>query len=222
MRMRRKNNLDTRLEACRDIMTLTDLSEVDMRISAQNKQYYDFTEVFGNSNPIFLEIGCGQGGFIRQMAKLHPECNYIGCEKVSNVIITAAEEAKKDGLKNVYFFNCAAEVVVRYIRDGMISRMYLNFSDPLPKKGCARQRLTHPRFLELYYGLLVPGGEIFQKTDNELLYNYSRETYPACGFEIVSTSEDWDSAANGDIETEYERHFREMGKNIYRIVARKV
>lgn len=221
MRMRRKGHLDERVLACADIMQLTDLTEKDMRKSVHDKQYYDFAALFGNTNPIYLEVGCGRGNFACEMAKRYPDINFLACERISNVIIEGAERAKEEGIKNIYFFNCNAQVLTRYIKDGTVSRLYLNFSDPLPKDGCVRQRLTNPRQLDIYYRLLIPGGEIFQKTDNDLLYAYSLEQYPACGFEITSISEDWNSVEEGDIETEYEKHFKDLGKNIYRITARK-
>ncbi len=202
-------------------MMPADFSVADMREAVQEKQYVDFAAFFGNSNPLHLEIGCGKGSFVCQLAKQHPEINYIACEKVSNVIITAVERVKAEGIRNIYFFNCQAEMLEKYIPEGAISRLYLNFSDPLLKHGGKRQRLTSTRFLDLYQKLLMSGGEIWQKTDNEVLYDFSRDNYPSCGFEIVSTSEDWDSVANGDIETEYEQHFKEQGFKIYRIVARK-
>ncbi|MCD8307418.1 MAG: tRNA (guanosine(46)-N7)-methyltransferase TrmB [Clostridia bacterium] len=219
--MRKKGNLEKRLKACEDIMMPADFSVSDMREAVQEKQYVDFEAFFGNSNPLHLEIGCGKGSFVCQLARQHPEINYIACEKVSNVIITAVERVKAEGIRNIYFFNCLAEMLEKYIPEGSVSRLYLNFSDPLLKHGGKRQRLTSTRFLELYQKLLCPGGEIWQKTDNEVLYRFSTDNYPSCGFEIVSTSEDWDSVANGDIETEYEQHFKEQGFKIFRIVARK-
>lgn len=132
MRMHRKDNLDARLAACADIMTAADLTEKNMKKAAELKDYINFAQVFKNDNPVHLEIGCGKGGFVTGMAKLHPNTNFIAVEKVSNVIITACESAKAEGLKNVHFINCPAEVLPRYIPEGSIERIYLNFSDPLP------------------------------------------------------------------------------------------
>lgn len=219
--MRRKNNLDERLSRFGGLLTESDLTVKDMRAAAEIKEYLDFVKVFGNGNPVHLEIGCGKGGFVCEMSAKHPEINFLACEKISNVLIVALERAKSEGLRNVHFLNCAAQVLGKYIPDGAVSRIYLNFSDPLPKEGYKKQRLTHKAFLSRYAALLAADGQIVQKTDNYGLYLFSLENYTDAGYEIVFKSEDWDSSANGDVETEYERHFKEQGKKIYRIVAVK-
>lgn len=219
MRMRRKNNLDKRLEGFGPLLTEADLSEKDMRVAVGVKDYVDYKTLFCNDNPVCLEIGCGKGGFICDMAARERDVNFLACEKISNVLIMALERAKAEGLENIHFFNCAAQVLEKYIPEHSVSKIYLNFSDPLPKEGYKKQRLTHPRFLERYKTLLTKGGAIVQKTDNPALYQFSLESYAQCGFKIIFKSEDWDSVANGDIETEYERHFKQQGKKIYRIIA---
>lgn len=221
MRMRRKNNLDRRLGNCGGLLTAADLTQKDMRAAREKKEYLNFAEVFGNDNPVHLEIGCGKGGFICEMAARHPELNFLACEKISNVLIVAVERAEREGLKNIHFFNCAAQVLGKYLPEGSVSRMYLNFSDPLPKEGYKKQRLTHPNFLRGYEDFLKSGGEIVQKTDNGGLYAFSLESYAQAGYRVMECSEDWDSVANGDVETEYERHFKSQGKTVYRIVARR-
>lgn len=220
--MRRKNHLDSRLEACGGLLTPADVSVKDMRAAQKNKDYLDLSQVFGNEHPVHLEIGCGKGGFICALAAVNPYINYLACEKISNVLIVALERARDEGLSNLHFFNCPAQVLGRYLPEGSVERIYLNFSDPLPKEGYKKQRLTHPVFLQRYAKLLKKGGEIVQKTDNEAFYEFSLQSYAQAGFEVVERSENWDSEANGDIPTEYERHFKELGKNIYRIVARSV
>lgn len=222
MRMRRKNNLDKRLENCGKLLTAADLSVKNMSAAAGIKEYLDFSEVFGNSNPVHLEIGCGKGGYVCALAKANPNVNFLACEKISNVLIVALERAGEEGLENIHFFNCAAQVLGKYIPDGSITRIYLNFSDPLPKEGYKKQRLTHPSFLRRYASLLKEDGEIVQKTDNADFYAFSLESYPEAGFTVTGRCEDWDSAANGDIETEYERHFKQLGKKIFRITARRI
>ncbi len=218
--MRRKNNLDKRLSGFGTLLTAADLSEKDMRVAAGIKDYIDYKAIFGNENPVYLEIGCGKGGFICGLAGRERNINFLACEKISNVLIVALERAKAEGLENIHFFNCAAQVLERYIPERSVAKIYLNFSDPLPKEGYKKQRLTHPRFLERYKKLLIDGGEIVQKTDNPELYEFSLESYAQSGYEILFKSEDWDSVANGDVETEYERHFKEQGKKIHRIIAR--
>ena len=221
MRMHRKSHLDERLAACTDIMTVADMEEKNMKRAAENKAELDFVKVFGNSNPVHLEIGCGKGKFVCELAAKHPEINFVAVEKISNVLIEAVERAKAEGLKNVHFINSAAEVLPRYIKDGSIRKIYLNFSNPLPKLGYAKQRLTHPRFLNGYRQFLSEGGVIVQKTDDGDFYKFSLESFIECGYEIVEKCEDL--AALNDPEnvvTEHEKRFSDMGKNIYRIVAK--
>lgn len=219
--MHRKDNLDARLAACADIMTGADLTEKNMKKAAEMKAYLDYAQLFGNAAPVHMEVGCGKGGFVTGMAQLNPNVNFIAVEKVSNVIITACEGAKALGLKNVHFINCPAEVLPRYIRPASIARVYLNFSDPLPKLGYAAQRLTNPRFLNMYAAVLCRGGEIWQKTDNEEFFDYSLQSYSECGFKVEEVCRDLAAHPfEGNVITEHERKFMEEGRKIFRAVVR--
>lgn len=221
MRMHRKHNLDTRLDSCSDILYLPEVTDKNMKISIGQKEYLNFTRIFGNDNPVELEIGCGFGTFVCELAKRNPLINYIAVEKISNVVVSAAERVKKEGIKNIYFLNCPAEVLPKYIPEGAVKKIYLNFSTPLPKKGYAKQRLTHPRFLEKYKLLLAKGGVIAQKTDDKDFYLFSLESYMECGFEIIESCEDLTALSDPEnIVTEYEQKFISCGKNIYRIIAK--
>ena len=223
MRMHKKGHLEDRLAACSQILTMSNLSEKNMKVAAEIKEYLPLEEIFGNSNPVHLEIGCGKGKFVTEMAKLHPDVNFIAVEKISNVIIDACESALAEGLKNVYFLNCAAEVLPKYFYGDNFERIYLNFSNPLPKLGCVKQRLTHPRFLKIYSRLLVGGGEIWQKTDSADFYEFSLESYKEEGYEIVSTCTDLAAQPfEGNVITEHERRFMDRGLPIYRIVAKLI
>lgn len=220
MRMHKKNHLELRLERCNDILTVFGGEEKDMRLAAESKQYLDFAVLFGNALPVYLEIGCGKGKFIVETAKANPDKNFVACEKISNVIIDACEGALSAGLKNVHFLNCAAEVLEKYFPANSVSGIYLNFSNPLPKEGYKKQRLTHPRFLNIYSRILKDGGEIYQKTDDENFFKFSLESYAAAGYEVSCCD---DLAANpvpGDVATEHQLKFMAQGKKIYRIVAR--
>ena len=215
--MHRKSRLDERISACGDIVKVADLSDKNMKRAALTPEYLPFNDIFGNDNPVCLEVGCGKGKFVCEMAAKNPQVNYVACEKISNVLIEALEMAKKEGLENVYFLNCAAEVLEKYFERGSVERVYLNFSNPLPKEGYKKQRLTHPRILSIYGGLLKKGGQIIQKTDDENFYAFSLESYKEIGFDVVYTCEDYKNPDEDDTETEHERHFKDMGKRIYRI-----
>lgn len=220
MRMHKKSRLEERIEACADIVKVADLSDKNMKRAALAPEYVPFNEIFGNNNPVYLEIGCGKGKFVCEMAKKLPEANFVACEKISNVLIEALERAKEENIKNVYFLNCAAEVLGKYFPAGSVERIYLNFSNPLPKEGYKKQRLTHPRFLSIYRGLLKKDGLILQKTDDEDFYKFSLESYKEAGFEVLSTCENYLLSEKKDAETEHERRFKDMGKRIFRAVVK--
>ena len=220
MRMHRKSRLDERLYGCRDILTVADLTEKNMKKAAQVKQYLDFKALFKNDNPVELEIGCGKGKFVCEKATRNKDINYIAVEKISNVLIEACEKVKELGITNVHFLNCAAEVLPKYLPENSVEKIFLNFSNPLPKLGYVKQRLTHPVFLEEYKSFLAKGGVIIQKTDDYDFYKFSVESYIASGYEIKEQCEDLAALNDKDnIVTEHEKRFSDMGKKIYRVVA---
>ena len=220
MRMHRKPHLDERLEACGKIVTVADLTDKNMKRAASQKEYFDFEEIFKNGNPVHLEIGCGKGKFVCETAVLNPDINFVACEKISNVIIDSCERTREEGIKNIHFLNCAAEVLEKYFKPRTVEKIYLNFSNPLPKEGYKKQRLTHPRFLKIYREILKEGGTIVQKTDDRNFYLFSLESYAVSGFKVVETCEDLkNNPVEGDVETEHERLFKSQGKPIFRIVA---
>ena len=149
MRMRRKARLDERVAACREDGRLLVLNVDDRHFqrAVEAKEYLDFEKLFGNKNPVVLEIGAGKGQFCCTLAKNFPEINILAVEKSSNVIVDAAEKAISLDLKNCLLVRCDAEYLERYIPEGSVSRIYLNFSCPFPKRSYASHRLTHRRFL---------------------------------------------------------------------------
>ena len=222
MRMHRKPHLDERLLACGDIVTIANLADKNMKRATDEKEYLNLKEIFGNANPVHLEIGCGKGKFVCETALLNPDINFVACEKISNVIIDACERTVQEGIKNIHFLNCAAEVLTKYFKPKTVEKIYLNFSNPLPKEGYKKQRLTHPRFLDIYREILKDNGVIVQKTDDKDFYLFSLESYKEAGFKIIETCEDLkNNHVEGDVETEHEKLFKERGKPIYRIVAEK-
>jgi tRNA (guanine-N7-)-methyltransferase len=219
--MHKKGHLEERLDACSQILTNSDLTDKNMKTAALKKEYLPLEEIFGNNNPCHLEIGCGKGKFVVEMAKANPNINFVAVEKISNVIIDAVEMAMNEGLKNVHFINCAAEVLPKYFKDNTFERLYLNFSNPLPKKGFIKQRLTHPRFIAIYKQLLKEGGEIWQKTDSKDFYEFSLDSYLSCGCQIVEKCEDLKNHPfEGNVITEHERKFMDQGLPIYRVVVK--
>lgn len=220
MRMHRKPHLDERLLSCGSIVTIANLADKNMKRATDTKEYLDFEEIFGNCNPVHLEIGCGKGKFVCETAQSNPDINFVACEKISNVIIDACERTIAEGIKNIHFLNCAAEVLTKYFKPKTVEKIYLNFSNPLPKEGYKKQRLTHPRFLAIYREILKDNGVIVQKTDDRDFYLFSLESYREAGFKVIETCEDLkNNPVEGDVETEHEKLFKSQGKPIYRIVA---
>ncbi len=220
MRMRKKKYLDERLEAVSDFILDTDREERDFEKAVEIKEYFDFKEIFGNDNPVELEIGCGKGQFIFEMAKRCPDVNFIAVEKERNVVVGAVEKAKQAELENVRFIAGCAQYLPRFIPDKSIRRIYLNFSCPYPKEKYRKHRLTHSFFLKIYRKLLADGGEIHQKTDNMHFFEFSIEQFSQENFKIKNISLDLhNSSFEGNIVTEYEKRFSDLGQPIYRLEA---
>lgn len=220
MRMRRKKYLTERLDACGDYLFMIDTQEKNFRVAIEDKEYFDFKELFGNDNPVHMEIGCGKGQFACEIAKRNPNINYIAVEKSANVIVPAVEKAVEAGLTNIKFIKGCAEYLPKFIPDKSIERIYLNFSCPFPKKRYANHRLTNKSFLALYDMMLSDGAEIHQKTDNMPFFEYSIEQLSDYGFTIKNVSLDLHkSGFEGNIVTEYEKRFSDLGQPIYRLEA---
>lgn len=221
MRMRRKKNLGTRFER-NDLVILQ--KSTDIYRLPENERYdvQNLKELFSNDNPVELEIGCGKGTFITTKAERNPDINYIGVEIIDNVIISAAETAKQKNLPNVKFFNCGAEILQYLLPKNSISNIYLNFSCPYPKKQYENHRLTYSYFLEIYKFLLKDGGLIYQKTDNDGFFEFSKQSFVDNGFEIFNVTDDlYANLPSDNIATEYEQKFASEGKNIHSLTARR-
>ncbi|MBR6693890.1 MAG: tRNA (guanosine(46)-N7)-methyltransferase TrmB [Clostridia bacterium] len=217
MRMRKKKHLDERLALC-DNLIIMDIDDRNEQTAIENKNYIDFSALFGNDNPVFLEIGSGKGGFCCEAAKREPNINFLAVEKSANVMVTACENGAD--IPNLRFLLGGAQYLPKFIKDESISRIYLNFSCPFPKKQYASHRLTAPRFLEIYKRLMCRGAEIHQKTDNMHFFEFSLEQFSQNGFSLKNISLDLhNSDFEGNIETEYERLFTSKGFPIYRLEA---
>lgn len=220
MRMRKKRHLEDRLLACKDVMIYMQNQNEHADDPLDDKLFFDSMKVFGNNNPLHLEIGSGKGAFVLELAKRNPDINYIAIEKTPNVIVTGAENLMASGLKNVRFCLGQAEYLEHLFRPATIDRLYLNFSCPFPKESYAKHRLTHTRFLTIYNKVLKSGAEIHQKTDNKRLFEFSIEHFSANGFRMQNVSLDLhNSGFEGNIMTEYETRFTKMGLPIYRLEA---
>lgn len=209
MRVRKKKNLDARMERCSSV-----------HIPNPEDWKGKWKELFGNDNPIHIEIGCGKGSFITGMAKKYPKINFIAIEKVEDVIVMAMEKAVDAELKNVFFMDMDAEKIEDIFEKGEIERIYLNFSDPWKKKKQAKRRLTHKRFLDRYKNVLNEGDYIYFKTDNRALFEFSLNSFVQENYKLENISFDLHNSDYKDnVMTEYEKRFSEAGMPIYRVEA---
>ena len=178
-------------------------------------------QIFGNNNPIFIEVGMGKGQFITSLAALHPEINYIGIEKYSSVLIRAIEKQEELQLPNLKFLRFDAEYLPDIFAPGEIAHIYLNFSDPWPKDRHAKRRLTSTRFLERYNNILTPEGRVMFKTDNKDLFDFSLEQVEEAGWILENHTYDLHHSEynEGNVMTEYEEKFSAKGNTICRLVA---
>lgn len=179
-----------------------------------------WNSLFETQQPIHIEIGMGKGDFIIGMAKQNPHINYIGIEKFDSVLVIALEKLKEAGLTNVKLISYDAIDLEKIFDKGEVSQVYLNFSDPWPKKRHDKRRLTHKSFLAVYQNILIDGGEIHFKTDNRSLFEYSLvslNNYPMKFKDICLDLHKSDYPNN--VKTEYEIKFSAKGFPIYRLEA---
>lgn len=206
MRMRKKKNLDARLENCAAVL-----------VSEPARLRGAWRRLFGNDNPVYLEIGCGKGRFILESAARNPSINFIAVERENGALIMATEKAMALGLKNLRFISIDAASLCDIFADGEISRIYLNFSDPWPPNRQRKRRLTHANFLALYDRVLEKCGQLHFKTDNQRLFEWSLEEICAYGWLMQNISLDLHRSDFDNIMTEYEERFSSQGFRIYRV-----
>ncbi|WP_332649445.1 tRNA (guanosine(46)-N7)-methyltransferase TrmB [Lysinibacillus sp. 54212] len=191
----------------------------DVIISNPEEYKGNWKAVFGNENPVHIEVGTGKGQFVLGMAKQNPHINYIGIELFDSVIVCALEriiEGEKPS--NLRLLKVNGDKLQQYFAKGDVARVYLNFSDPWPKTRHAKRRLTHEGFLKLYESVLIDNGEIHFKTDNRGLFEYSLMSMNAYGMSLNYVSLDLHANMPEDnIMTEYEQKFSAKGQPIYRL-----
>lgn len=180
-------------------------------------------ELLGNDNPIHIEIGMGKGRFIMDLARLHPEINYIGIERYTSVLLRAVQKMQEDELPNVHFLCVDAATLPEIFDEAEINKIYLNFSDPWPKDRHARRRLTSSEFLNRYDKFLSPDGDLEFKTDNQDLFTFSLDEINSSDvWQLVAFTRDLhhdDSMNVGNVMTEYEEKFSKLGNPICKLIA---
>ncbi len=180
-----------------------------------------WNECFGNNNPIEIEIGCGKGKFIQEIASRQPEKNFIGIEKFDSVIIRALEKVIEYPLPNLRLIRIDADKLPEIFDTLEISKIYLNFSDPWPKKRTAKRRLTSTQFLDRYSRILKQGSNIIMKTDNSELFEFSKiEFNESQYFDLDVINNDlYSNMPDDNIQTEFEQKFVEKGNKIFYLKA---
>lgn len=177
----------------------------------------NWAKVFEKQQPLHIEVGSGKGRFITEMARANPDINYIGIELFQSVIVAALDRVIEADLPNVKLLNVNANDLEKFFAKNDVDRVYLNFSDPWPKKRHEKRRLTYKNYLKLYENILKDFGEIHFKTDNQGLFEYSLMSFSQYGLLLKFISLDLhNSNFEGNIMTEYEQKFSEMGQRIYR------
>lgn len=182
-----------------------------------------WSELFGNDNPIYIEIGMGKGKFITENAINNPNINYIGIEKFSSVLVRAIErkENNQNDLSNLIFLRFDAEYIGDIFENEEVDRIYLNFSDPWPKDRHAKRRLTSKEYFKRYDNILSKEGKVIFKTDNKDLFDFSLEQIDIAGWKLINMTNDLHNSeyVDGNIMTEYEERFVNEGIPINRLEA---
>ncbi len=214
MRMRKKKHGEERLNACSEYL-----------YSHDGAPMTDPSVPFGKEGAsVYLEIGAGKGGFACGMAAANPEICYYAMERVTDCVVLGAERAKSEGgLSNLRFVIDTADNITAMLAPDSVDAIFLNFSDPWSKKGYAKRRLTHQRYLSVYFNILKDGGMLRFKTDNVGLFDFTLEQIEALGLAPTKLTRDLHASEynEGNIMTEYETAFSSQGVKINMVELKK-
>lgn len=211
MRRRKVKGADQKLLSYTDYVLRDDINELKGK----------WNEKFKNNNPIYVEFGTGRGKFITTLANQNPDVNFIAFEIKEEVLIKGVEKADESKLNNILFAWADVSNVLDYFEEGELSRIYVNFCDPWPKKRWAKRRLTHSNFLNKYKLLLNKDGEVHFKTDNEKLFEFSLNEISSNDWSLKNISLNLAESDFENVTTEYEDKFMSYGMKIFRCEARK-
>jgi tRNA (guanine-N7-)-methyltransferase len=208
--MRKKPNLIPRMERCAAIQ-----EKEPQRLKGR------WLQEFTPFEELHLELGCGKGRFTTEMAAENPNVFFAAVERVPDAMVVAMERATERELNNVRFLDFDAAGCLDIFEENEVSRIYINFPDPWRKTRQYKRRLTAPSFLAIYEKILKPDGEIWFKTDNRPLFDWSVEQFNECGWELTEFTNDLHAEGGAGVMTDYESKFVEQGIPINRLVARK-
>ena len=210
MRMRKRHNLEPRMEKCAELL-----------VQEPAERRGSWLQALPGFEKLHVELGCGKGRFTAQTAETIPDTLLLAIEKVPDAMIIAMERVQALGLKNVRFMDIDAAKLPEIFAPGEIDRLYINFCDPWPKSRDAKLRLTAPGFLRLYADALKEGGEIHFKTDNTPLFDWSVEVLKTEGWALSEVTHDLHANGTVGVMTDYEAKFTADGMKINRLVATK-
>lgn len=191
-------------------------------LDEENLYLLDNLNDLKTSKPIYLEIGMGMGDFINESALRNPDIYYIGLEKDETCVARSILKAKENKLANFNVMLVNAGEIEEHIPFKTIDRIYLHFSDPWPKKGHHKRRLTYPTFLEKYKNILKDNGEIIFKTDNKDFFIDSLNYFKQANLETVDINYNYHSIKRDEPLTGYESKFKDLGQAIYYIKLKKI
>ena len=211
MRMRKKKNLEARMEACAGLW-----------VKDPQQLRGHWREKKPDARGLRLELGCGKGRFTAETAAAHPEDLYVAVERVPDAMVIAMERCRNLGLTNVFFIDGDAAELDRYFAPDEVDLIYINFCDPWPSVKHARRRLTYESFLRGYRKILRDGGRIEFKTDNRDLFEWSLFQFPKAGYELSEVTRNLHEHGIQGIMTDYEEKFHALGTPINRCVGTKV
>lgn len=195
------------------------IADSPLVIHEPEKAKGNWKEIFGNGNPVRIEIGMGKGKFIHELAGKNPDVNYVGIEKYSSVLLRALQKMEAEPRENLLFIRMEAEEIAEVFADGEVDRIYLNFSDPWPKDRHAKRRLPSREFLARYERILKKDGVLEFKTDNRELFDFALEELAPAGWETVFVTRDLhhdEKKMETNVMTEYEEKFSLKGNPIYK------
>lgn len=205
MRMRKKPNLEPRMEAC-----------AQWRIGDPGQNKGHWRDLKPDCSALWVELGCGKGKFTVDTAESNPDMLIIAIERCREAMVMAMEKARDMGLTNVFFVDMDVANLEDCFAPGEIDGIYLNFPDPWPRKKNAKRRLTFRTFLRMYSRVLRPAGEIHFKTDNAALFEFSLEEFAALGLELKNLTRNLHENGPVGIMTGYEEKFYALGTPINR------
>lgn len=205
MRMRRKANLEPRMEACRP-----------WQIPDPAAMKWDWRRLKPDCSALWVEVGCGKGKFTVETARENPDVLMIAVERCREAMVMAMEKAKSMELSNVFFVDMDVANLESCFSFGEIDRMFINFPDPWPRSKNAKRRLTYHTFLRMYTRVIRDGGEIHFKTDNAKLFEFSLEEFALLNMDVRNVTRDLHKDGIVGIMTGYEEKFHAMGTPINR------